>query len=63
MNLHLLRLVWYKITLMEEIKRRKTPKKPGPGCLTGGWRYPQNESIYTYKCCDNIQPYPLVDSV
>ena len=44
---------------MEEIKRRKTPKKPGPGCLTGGWRYPQNESIFTYKCCDNIQPYPL----
>ena len=44
---------------MEEIKRRKTPKKPGPGCLTGGWRYPKNESIFTYKYCDNIQPYPL----
>ena len=36
MNLHLLRLVQYKITLIEEIKRRKTPKKPDPGCSTGG---------------------------
>ena len=54
--------------MIDEIKRRKTPKKPGLSCSTGGKHYPQNESLFAFKCCDNIQRYPLdgdfpVDSI